>query len=62
VRDYEAKIKLLEEQIGMLKSESGDVVQQLEKRIRELVSAHEQEKEKMAREAIRQLEDAKQAH
>jgi hypothetical protein len=33
-RDYEKRIKDLEDQINILKNESGDIVQQLEKKIK----------------------------
>jgi hypothetical protein len=41
---YEAKIKDLEQQIRMLRNESGDIMQELEKKMMMLIQAHEQEK------------------
>lgn len=42
---YEKKIKELEDKIRVLQSESGDQVQQLEEKIKELIIKHEQESE-----------------
>jgi predicted nucleic acid-binding Zn-ribbon protein len=41
---YEAKIKDLEEQIRMLRNESGDIMSELEKKMQMLIEAHEKEK------------------
>ena len=41
---YEAKIKDLEEQIAMLQAQSGDIVGQLQEKIRVLMETHEREK------------------
>lgn len=48
-RDYEKRIKELEDQITMLRSESGDIVQQLENKIKQMSEDHEKEKEEQYR-------------
>ena len=44
---YEAKIKDLESQIEMLKNQSGDLVNQLQQKIKEMGESHEREKTQM---------------
>ena len=44
---YEAKIKDLEDQIRMLRNESGDVMQELERKMQMLIESHERERGEM---------------
>ena len=46
-QDYEARIKELEDQINMLKDQSGDLVNQLQAKIKELMETHERQKTEM---------------
>ena len=55
-RDYEKRIKDLEDQINILKNESGDIVQQLEKKIKQMTVDFEQDKEQQQRLHIREKE------
>ena len=47
---YEAKIKDLESQIEMLKSQSGDLVNQLQEKIKQMMDQHDKEKTQMKQE------------
>ena len=46
-RELEAKIKELEDQINLLKNQSGDLVTQLQAKIKELMETHERDKKTM---------------
>ena len=54
---YDAKIKDLEEQIRMLRNESGDILQELERKMQMLIDNHEQEKGEMERDRKKERED-----
>ena len=55
---YEQRIKDLEEQIRMLRSESGDILSELERKMQMLIDNHAQEKQDIEKERQKEREDA----